>query len=171
MKMPLRVRLLAPLAVIVGLAACGSEPPPPPPAQAPPAPVGPPDVYVSARGKFSLQLPGVWKGHYIATERADTTRGARFAVELKFKPDSGSKAPPLTLLVARIFSRDAWLRLERAPGAKLASKVGDLGIEVVGISLPSMNPYPPRTREAAKFDEMMIATAQGGQQIHVVPQP
>jgi len=129
----------------------------------------PRDRYVSARGKFELLLPIEWKGHYRAVEHADSTAGARFAVELQFLPDSGSKAEPRLLSVVRIFPRSAWLRLERTPGPLLAYKLGERGDEVFGISIAGENPYPPGTADALEFDRLMMSLLQGGRQVYLIP--
>jgi hypothetical protein len=141
-----------------------------PAAGAPPAAdSGPRERYVSAAEKFELLLPIAWKGRYHATESPDSTAGARFAVEFRYRPDSGSKAEPRTLMVLRIFPRGAWLRIERGPGPRIAARIGARGDDVFALSLPGTNPYPPGTPEALGFDELIISIAQGGQQVHVIP--
>ena len=48
----------------------------------------PPEMYVGTTIGANLELPGVWKGRYTTLERTDTTAGAKFAVEFRFRPDS-----------------------------------------------------------------------------------
>jgi hypothetical protein len=131
----------------------------------------PVEHYVSPTEKFDLTLPGAWTGRYRATERKDTTAGARLAIDFKFVPDSGSKAPSLTAVVVRIIPRKAWdanaAKGARPPGAK----IGEIGDDVYVLALPESNPYPTNSPEAPIYDRLIISIAQGGQQIHVTARP
>lgn len=118
---------------------------------------------------FDLQLPGVWKGRYRAGEKKDTTAGAYLAVEFKFLPDSGSKAPSFTLINVRIFTKAAWAAAAKRPGGPIGSKLAETDKDVYVISLPDSNPYPPASKEAPVFDKLVISIAQGGQQVHLTP--
>ena len=128
----------------------------------------PAETYTSTTAGFDLQLPGVWKGRYLAGERIDTTGGARLTVEFKFVPDSGSKAPSLTLMTVRIFSKAAWAAASKRPGAPIGSKLAESAKDVYIIALPASNPYAAGTKEAPEFDKLIISIAQGGQQVHLI---
>ena len=128
----------------------------------------PPEKYVSTIGGFDLTIPGTFTGHYRTEERKDTTAGARFAVEFKFHPDSGSKAPSFTLMTLRIFTRTAWDKVVKS-ATVVGAELGRRGDDVFVISLPHENPYPPGSAEAATFDRMIISTSQGGQHVHITP--
>lgn len=162
------------LSLALGALACGSskEKPEPPNAADALAKVSaaksmPVEKYVSATAGFDLTLPGIWTGHYRAEEKRDTTAGARLGVEFKFKPDSGSTAPSLSLIVVRIFPRKAWDALNAPGPSQIGQKIGEKGDDVFVLSLAGSNPYPGGTKEAEKFDELMISIAQGGQQLHL----
>jgi hypothetical protein len=131
----------------------------------------PAEHYVSPTEKFDLALPGAWTGKYRATEKKDTTMGARLAVEFKFIPDSGSKAPSLTLMTMRIVPKKTWDALVAKGGAALGAKIGERGDEVFVLSLPSANPYPATSPEAPAYDNLIISIAQGGQQVHITTRP
>lgn len=127
----------------------------------------PTEKYVSATSGFDLTLPGVWTGKYNATERKDTTAGAHLAVEFKFVPDSGSKAPSLTLMTLRAFSRKAWDKATIPGSRPVGAKIGERGDEIFALSLPESNPYPPNSAEAPAFDRLIISLSVGGQQVHL----
>jgi hypothetical protein len=129
----------------------------------------PPETFTSTTAGFDLQLPGLWKGRYRAGERKDTTAGAHLAVEFKFVPDSGSKAPSFTLITIRIFTKAAWAAAGKRPGGPIGQKLAETEKDVYVISLPESNPYPPASKEAPEFDKLVISIAQGGQQVHLTP--
>ena len=131
----------------------------------------PPETYTSTTAGFDLQLPGLWHGRYRASERRDTTAGARLAVEFRFVPDSGSRAPSHSLMTVRIFPKAAWEVASKRPGGPIGAKLGETEKEVYVISLPDANPYPPVSKEAPQFDKLIISIAQGGQQVHLTPTP
>ena len=131
----------------------------------------PAEHYVSPTEKFDLALPGVWAGKYRATEKKDTTMGARLAVEFKFLPDSGSRAPSMTLMTLRIVPKKAWDAMIARGGAAMGAKIGERGDEVFVLSLPSANPYPAGSPEAPAYDNLIISIAQGGQQVHITTRP
>jgi hypothetical protein len=129
----------------------------------------PPERYVSPTAGFDLTLPGVWKGRYRAIEKKDTTAGAHLAVEFRFLPDSGSRAPSLTLMTLRVFSKAAWAKAS-TPNP-VGAPLGERGDDVFVLSLPHENPYPPTSREAPAYDLLIISLSQGGQQVHLTPHP
>mgnify|MGYP003339237688 FL=1 len=128
----------------------------------------PPEMYVGTTIGANLELPGVWKGRYTTLERTDTTAGAKFAVEFRFRPDSGSKAPALTLMTLRVFTVAAWNVASARPGRPVGAKVGETAKDVFVLSLPESNPYPPATPEAPEYDKLLIAIAQGGQHVRLI---
>jgi hypothetical protein len=158
MRIPVIRNLLA-LILAAGAVACSetAEKATNAAAVAPPARVVAYDHFESPGGKFDVDFPVTWKGSYRAVDHADTTGGARFGVEFIFKPDAGSKAPPRTLAVIRIFRRDAWNTIASQAGAPIAAKLLTKGEDVYALSLPKGNPYKPGTPEAARFDEMVLA--------------
>jgi len=129
----------------------------------------PPEKFVSTTAGFDLELPGVWRGHYIASEHADSTRGARLVVEFKLLPDSGSKAPRHTLMTVRVYNAGGWAILSKKPGRPVGTKVGERGEDVFVLSIPEANPYPATSPEAPVFDRLIISLSQGGQQVHLTP--
>lgn len=129
----------------------------------------PVERYVSPTAGFDLTLPGVWTGRYRAMEKKDTTAGAHLAVEFRFLPDSGSKAPSLTLMTLRVFSRAAWAKA--SDPTPIGAPLGERGDDVFVLSLPHENPYPPTSREAPAYDRLIISLSQGGQQVHLTPHP
>lgn len=131
----------------------------------------PPEIFTSTTAGFDLQLPGVWKGRYRAGERRDSTAGARLAVEFKFVPDSGSKAPSLMLISIRIFSKAAWAAASKRPGDPIGRALAESAKDVYVISMTPANPYPTGSKEAPEFDKLMISIASGGQQVHLTPRP
>jgi hypothetical protein len=131
----------------------------------------PAEHYVSPTEKFDLALPGVWTGKYRATEKKDTTMGARLAVEFKFIPDSGSKAPSLTLMTMRILPKKTWDAMVAKGGVAMGAKIGERADEVFVLSLPAGNPYPAGSPEAPAYDNLIISIAQGGQQVHITTRP
>jgi hypothetical protein len=131
----------------------------------------PAEHYVSPTEKFELTLPGAWTGHYAVAERKDTTAGARLAIDFRFKPDSGSKAPPLTAIVIRVFPKKVWDAAIAKNGAPPAAFLGERPGEVFALLLPSSNPYPPNSAEAPIYDRMIISLSQGGQQVHIAFKP
>ncbi len=109
-------------------------------------------------GKFSVDFPATWQGSYSAVEHADTTNGARFAVEFIFPAQPGTrKAEPHRLMVVRVFQKSAWDALSARPGPPVAAKISAHGDDVFALSLPPSNPYKPGTPEAARFDELVLA--------------
>jgi predicted small lipoprotein YifL len=159
------------------LAGCGGKGEPAPPsaadalADAAATKTIPAEHYVSPTEKIDISLPGAWTGHYRATEMKDTTAGARLAIDFKFLPDSGSKAPSITAMVVRIFPRKAWDALVAKGGNQIGAKFGERGDDIFVLSLPASNPYPAGSAEAPIYDRLIISIAQGGQQVHVTPVP
>ena len=92
-------------------------------------------------------------------------------VEFRFIPDSGSKAPSLTLMTLRIVPRKTWDALVAKGGRAPGVKIGERGDDVFVLSLPEGNPYPPASPEAPMYDQLIISIAQGGQQVHVTTRP
>lgn len=170
------MRSLSAFAIGLALAACsgGSDTPEPPSASAAIATAAadqalPQERYVSPTSGFDLTLPGVWKGHYLAEEKTDTTAGARTGIEFKFVPDSGSRAPSFTLMTVRIFSKAAWEKSKNRTSGPVGSVLAERGDDVFALSLPRENPYNPGTPEAIMYDRLIISIAQGGQQVHLTP--
>lgn len=129
----------------------------------------PSEKYIGTTIAADLELPGVWKGRYTTLERTDTTAGAKYAVEFRFKPDSGSKAPALTLMTLRVFTVAAWDAASKRPGRPVGAKIGETAKEVFVLSLPESNPYPPASPEAPAYDTLIISIAQGGQHVRLLP--
>jgi hypothetical protein len=127
----------------------------------------PTEKFVSTTAGFDLELPGVWHGRYRAEEKKDTTAGAQLAVDFKFVPDSGSRAPSLNLMTVRVFPRAAWEAASKRPGRPVGVKIGENAKQVFTLSLPESNPYPPQSPEAPAYDRLIISVAQGGQQVHL----
>jgi hypothetical protein len=154
-----KVRIV--LAFAVALTACGERP------AAKPSDITPADViagaavsldhFESPEGKFGLDLPPVWKGHYTGTPHADTTYGSRFYLDLRFKPDAGAKLEPHTLMVIRIFTPDAWAKASAKKGPAIGIKLTEHGSDVYVVSLAGGNPYKTGTPAAELFDKMMLA--------------
>jgi hypothetical protein len=128
----------------------------------------PAETYVSPTLGVDVMLPGAWKGRYRAVERADTTLGARSAIEFIFVPDSGSKLPPRPMMTIRVFPKSAWAKVSKAT-APIGDTLATRGDDVYVLSLVHENPYPATAPEAPVFDRMMISIAQGGRQVHVMP--
>ena len=167
-----RLSLCLAAAALNTLACSGKEAAPPPSgaeaiAQVAAAKSLPAEKYSSPTSGFDLQLPGIWKGRYRALERADTLAGARTAIEFRFVPDSGSKAPSLTLMTIRIFPKAAWAVASKRVGRPIGGVIGESAKDVFVLSLPEGNPYPAASPEAPEFDKLIISIAQGGQQIHL----
>ena len=170
------MRLLPAAFAVLALAACSGQtsdasPPAAATAGAPAADAKPlpEERYASTTAGFDLTLPGIWTGRYRTMERKDSTMGSRLAVDFKFVPDSGSKAPSLNLMTLRIFPRAVWDKLASRPGGPVGSKLGERGNDIFVLSLPQSNPYPPNSPEAPIFDKLIISLAQGGQQVHLTP--
>ncbi|MCC7194373.1 MAG: hypothetical protein IT356_02330 [Gemmatimonadaceae bacterium] len=130
----------------------------------------PPEKYVSPTAGFDLSLPGAWTGRYRATEQKDSTFGSHLAIDFRFVPDSGSRAPSLTLVTIRVFSKAAWAKVSALP-APIGAVLGERGDDVFVLSLPRENPYPASSPEAPIYDRLIISLAQGGQQVHLSPHP
>ena len=131
--------------------------------------VQPGEHFESAGGKFAIDFPDTWRGAYRAVERADTTAGARFAVEFVLKPDGAWKVQPQTLLVIRIFPRAAWEKLLARPGEPLAAKVAERGADIFALSLPSATPYAKGTPAAQRFDELVLSAIQAPGPLRLTP--
>lgn len=129
----------------------------------------PRERYVSATGGFDLDLPGVWTGKYRTEEMKDTTTRARLAIQFRFVPDSGSKAPSLSLMTLRVFTRDAWQAATLPGSVPIGSVLAEHGNDVFVLSLPAANPYPAGSPEAPEFDRLIISLAQGGKQVVLTP--
>lgn len=167
----------APLLVAAAVLACGGSGDASPPrtadqalADAASAKALPPERYVSPTAGFDLTLPGSWTGRYRAVERKDTTAGARLAVEFRYLPDSGSRAPSHTLVTIRVFSKAAWARAS-TPTNPIGAPLGERGDDVFVLSLPHENPYPASSREAPMYDRLIISLSQGGRQVQLTPHP
>lgn len=129
----------------------------------------PRERYVSATGGFDLTLPGVWTGRYRTEEARDTTTRASLAVQFLFVPDSGTKAPSLSLMTLRIFTKQAWQAATLPGSAPIGSVIAEHGNDVYVLSLPRANPYPPGSPEAPVFDRLIISLAQSGKQVELTP--
>lgn len=132
---------------------------------------GPVEHFESARGKFSMDFPALWKGNYHAVERADTAGGARMTVEFVFTGEPAWKAKEQTLFVVRVFTQAAWGKLATKPGAPMAEKVAELGDAVYALSFAPSNPYKKDSPESARFDQMMIAVVNGPPAVRLDPRP
>ena len=126
------------------------------------------DRFSSPNGKFTVDLPGLWRGYYKGVERADTTGGARFSVEFVFAPDATWKAEPRTLMVIRIFQKSVWETVTAKPGPPIAVQIGAKGDDVFAISFSGANPYKAGTPEAGKYDELMLSVINSPQGLSLV---
>ena len=115
------------------------------------------DRFSSPNGKFTVDLPGLWRGYYKGVERADTSAGARFSVEFVFSPEAAWKVEPRTLMLIRIFPKATWDAVTARPGPPMAVQIGAKGDDVFAVSFSAANPYTPGTPEAAKYDELMLS--------------
>jgi hypothetical protein len=125
--------------------------------------------FESPGGKFAIDFPDTWRGAYRTVERADTTAGARFAVEFVLKPDAAWKVQPQALLVVRIFPRAAWEKVVARPGEPLAAKLAERGDDVFALSLPSATPYAKGTPAAQRFDELVLSAIQAPGPLRLTP--
>jgi hypothetical protein len=113
--------------------------------------------FTSPTGKFTVDLPGLWRGYYKGIERPDTTAGARLSVEFVFTPEAAWKAEPRTLMVIRIFPKAAWDVIAAKPGPPIAVQVGATSSDVFAVSFSGANPYKPQSPEATRYDELMLS--------------
>jgi hypothetical protein len=125
--------------------------------------------FESAAGHFALELPSEWRGNFTASERADTLAGSRYTVEFLFRPAPGSKEKPKTVLVIRLFSTAAWEKVVTRPGTPLAARIATKGDVVYAVSLPSDNPYPKGSPDAAQFDKMVLGVVQDPAGVRLTP--
>ena len=126
------------------------------------------DRFNSPNGKFTVDLPGLWRGYYKGVERTDTSAGARFSVEFVFAPEAGWKAEPRTLMVIRIFPKPVWDAITAKPGPPIAVQIGAKGDDVFAISFSGANPYKAGTPEAGKYDELMLSVINNPQGLSLV---
>ena len=125
--------------------------------------------FESPQGKFAIDFPETWRGAYSAVAHADTTAGARFVVEFRFKPEPVWKVEPRTLLLVRIFPKKAWEAVAARPGPAIALKVAERGDDVFALSFPPSNPYKPGTPAALRFDELVFAVMQPSVPLRLTP--
>jgi hypothetical protein len=124
--------------------------------------------FSSPNGKFTVDLPGLWRGYYKGVERADTTAGAHFSVEFVFAPEAAWKAEPKTLMVIRVFPKPAWAAITAKPGPPIAVQIGARGDDIFALSFSGANPYKSGTPEAAKYDELMLSVINNPQGLSLV---
>ena len=126
------------------------------------------DRFSSPNGKFTVDLPGLWRGYYKGVERADTTAGARFSVEFVFAPEAAWKAAPRTLMLIRIFPKSVWETVTAKPGPPIAVQIGAKGDDIFTISFSGANPYKAGTPAAGKYDELMLSVINNPQGFSLV---
>ena len=127
------------------------------------------DHFVSPEGRFAVDFPPEWAGHYTGTPHADTQFGSHFIVDFRFKPDPAWKVEPQTLLVIRIFTPAAWARISARPGPAIGAKIQQRGNDVYVLSLAGSNPYPTGSPAAALFDKMMLAVVNDRVPLRLTP--
>jgi hypothetical protein len=165
--------LLCAFALVIGAAACGERPgdkkPDVTPADVVAGSAQTFDRFVSPEGKFAVDFPPVWAGHYTGTPHADTTYGSHFIEDFRFKPEPGEKIGPQTLLAVRIFTPAAWARVSARPGPAVGVKIQQRGNDVYVLSLAGSNPYKTGSEAAGLFDKMMLAVMQDPVPLRVTP--
>ncbi len=165
--------LIAALLLLVTAVACGSS------EKARTGEVTPADViagaaqafdhFQSTGSQFSIDFPPEWRGNYTVAEHADSTAGARQAVEFTYRPGKGSTVMPKTLLVVRTFSVAAWRKIEARPGTPIAARVAEKGDVVFAFSVPAANPYPAGSADAKTFDQMILAVVNDPAGLRLTP--
>ncbi len=164
---------LCALALALAAAACGERPgdkkPDVTPADVVAGTAQTFDHFVSPEGKFAVDFPPVWAGHYTGTPHADTTYGSHFILDFRFKPDAGSKLDPRTLLAIRVFTPAAWAKTSAQPGPAIGVKIQEHGNSVYVLSLAGSNPYKTGTAPAELFDKMMLAVMNDPVPLRVTP--
>ena len=123
----------------------------------------------SKGGRFTVDLPPVWRGNYTVREGPDTSAGSRFRVEFDFHPDPAWKVDPKMLMVVRIFTKSAWEQVMGSPGAPVARRVADRGDDVFALSLPAKNPYTSGTPEASRYDELVLSVVNDQAGLRLTP--
>ena len=165
--------LMCALALSLATAACGDRPgaktPDVTPADVVAGAAQTFDHYVSTEGKFAVDFPPVWAGHYAGAEHANSEFGAHFIVDFRFKPDSAWKVEPKTLLTIRVFTPAAWARASSRPGSPIGVKIQQQGNNVYVLSLAGSNPYKTGSEAAALFDKMMLAVVNDPVPLRVTP--
>jgi hypothetical protein len=127
------------------------------------------DHYESSEGKFGVDFPPVWKGHYDAVAHSDTAFGSHGIVEFKFKPAAGSKVEPKTLLAIRFFTPDKWNKVMQDPKQNIGVQLKQRGNDVFVLSLAGANPYAKGTPEADLFDQMMLSVMNDAVPLRLTP--
>lgn len=115
------------------------------------------DRFVSPEGKFAIDFPPVWAGHYTGTPHATTELGSHFVLDFRFKPDPSWKVEPKTLLVIHIFTPAAWAKAAARPGPAIGVKIQQRDNDVYVLSVANSNPYKTGSAAAGLFDKMMLA--------------
>jgi hypothetical protein len=170
---PTNSSFLCALALVLAASACGDRPgarkPDVTPADVVAGTAQALDHFVSPEGKFAVDFPPAWAGHYTATPHADTTYGSHFILDFRLKPDPTWKVEPHTLLAIRIFTPAAWAKASARPGAAIGAKIQERGDDVYVLSLAGSNPYKTGSAAAALFDKMMLAVLQDPVPLRVTP--
>jgi len=125
--------------------------------------------FESPSAHFALELPPEWRGNFTVAERPDSLAGARYIVEFIYRPAPGSKEKPKTLMAVRLFSTAAWEKLAARTGDPVAARVAAKGDVVYAVSLPSGNPYPKGSPDAALFDKMVMGVADPNVGVRLTP--
>ena len=170
---PMKASLLCALVLVVASSGCGERP------ANRKSDVTPADViagaaqaldhFESPEGKFAVDFPPVWKGNYTGVAHADTTHGARFVLDLRFKPDPSWNVEPRTLMVIWIFSPEAWTRAAARPGPAIGVKLKERGNDMYVLSVAGSNPYKPGTPAATLYERMMLAVMNDPVPLRVTP--
>jgi hypothetical protein len=172
-------RVLA-LVLASSLLACGERPavanknaavtpPAVTPAAVTPVAAQPFDHFESAEGKFAIDFPAVWKGHYTAVPHADTTAGSHYIVEFRFKPDPGSNVEPRTLMAIRIFTAAAWARVAAMKGQSVGILLKKRGDDAYVFAVAGSNPYNPEIPAATLFEQMVLSVTRDSVPLRLTP--
>ncbi|HXD23211.1 MAG TPA: hypothetical protein VN613_07615 [Gemmatimonadaceae bacterium] len=158
---PTNLPMCCALALTIAASACGERPggktPDVTPADVVAGAAQTFDRFVSPEGKFAVDFPPVWAGHYTGTPHATAELGSHFVLDFRFKPDPAWKVEPKTLLVIHIFTPAAWAKAAARPGPAIGVKIQQRDNDVYVLSLANSNPYKTGSAAAALFDKMMLA--------------
>lgn len=127
------------------------------------------DHFESPEGKFAVDFPPVWKNNYTHLAHADTAYGSHFIVDFRCKPDPKWNVDPRTVLVVRIFTRDAWDKIAANKNQSVGVKLKERGDDVFVLSIAGSNPYRAGTPPAALFEQMMFAVIKDSVPLRVTP--
>jgi hypothetical protein len=118
------------------------------------------DHFESPEGKFAVDFPPVWKNNYTHLAHADTAYGSHFIVDFRCKPDPKWNVEPRTVLVIRVFSKDAWAKIAANKNQTVGKELKERGDDVFVLSIAGSNPYRAGTPPAMLFEQMMLTVIQ-----------